>query len=1027
MPVSSNSARDYRILTARSDKIDLGAKSGFRLYFTFVAESSTGGSTISDNDQKISPTSMVSEIYNDEAIFGSAACWSTPRYSRSSANSTLVRPATFCLPRNCLRIVFLILCLLNSATIEGAEEASEWLPPKDTSATRITRVEIPGKSPTAQTFRIDNAGIQESLVFRSPQAPSRLHNDFEAAITVIASSAGARPGLIVLLPEQIDPRTGQALQMIIRGETLKDADKEKKLVVRATKQAIDAQLRSVRAELHQADIRFSGAIVIGLAVLLDALPGENFIRIGDVAYGPIIPPDTATVLLAENAFSEMKSTTLTSRSFTSLDISLDSIQINHEPTILRMAPDHGEAVETLKQLGLNTVWGPDFRETERARELFEHGFAVLATPPHPEFEPGDYSKLLQALPPLEQQCPSVSGWYLGTRVSHEDMMHLLAWSREVRSGDRTFQRLQLADLTEAEGAAAREIDLIGIGRHVVGRSDSFGELRNLLFRRRLAGGQLAFPWTWIQVEPSSTQQAWRSAMQLKQPYVEPEQIQHQVYAAISSGCKGIGFWKTAELRPENPQEQETAIAIELACLEIELLESLLARGRLDGHLSLKSASEKLAADVSGAGRRRPSGIQSALGGGTMSASAGSLDMPAGSDAAVITADRAMLILPILWDESSQIVPAPMFERSVELTVAATETASAYRVTTTGIHNLPRNVIAGGLHVKIDHFDRSAAIVVSSDTELIAELRNRIYSMAERAATQSTKLADLKYVRVMQVVETLRDEHRVPQGADALLATARQALKRAEHEVSSADFDEAAVLSRDCLQILRQVQQACWNDAVAELSAPAESPHTMSFSTLPDHWRLMHYIDRQIDRVSGNLLPSGDFENVRMFSEDDWQRDSVSDSPYGSTAGLVAEPARGNTFLQLKAWQTRPGPTPEITPLALSTPKIATEPGDVMLIRVRLRNGRIAAGVSSHPVLVFDSELGPENGMRPKLTKEWQTFELVRPIAAASEFRVSFALTGQTEIHLDDLQIRKLPPIEDRSSLQLIGNEEVEFP
>ena len=56
----------------------------------------------------------------------------------------------------------------------------------------------------------------------------------------------------------------------------------------------------------------------------------------------------------------------------------------------------------------------------------------------------------------------------------------------------------------------------------------------------------------------------------------------------------------------------------------------------------------------------------------------------------------MLILPTVWDESSQLVPGPMYERSVELTVAATETASAYRITTTGIHVLPRNVIAGGL-------------------------------------------------------------------------------------------------------------------------------------------------------------------------------------------------------------------------------------------------------------------------------------------------------------------------------------------
>ena len=921
-----------------------------------------------------------------------------------------------------MRLLVLMCCVLLTNPSDAEDATPQWLPPKDTGATRISQVDVSDKTSTDYAFRIQNAGVHESLIFRSPRAVSQLHNDFEASITVVASAAGVRPGLIVLLPEQIDPRTGQPLQMIILGETLRDVDVEKNLVLKATQQAINTQLRSLRAELHQNDIRVSGAIVIGLAVVLDALPGEQFIQIRDSDYGPVISPDASLIPFAENAFETMKSSAPVSRDFLPLDISLDTIQINREPVILRMAPDHGESIEILHQLGLNTVWGPDFRQTERARELYESGFAVLATPPHPEFEPGDFNKLLQALSPLEQQCPSVSGWYLGTRVSRDDLTHLLAWSREVRSGDRTFQRLQLADLTEAEGAAAREIDLIGIGRHVIGRSDSFGDLRNLLFRRRRAGGQLAFPWTWIQVEPSSTQQVWHSAMRLEQPYVEPEQIQHQVYAAISAGCKGIGFWKTAALRPDNRRDQETAIAIELACLEIELLEPLLARGRLDGHLNLQTASQKAAANAPGLGRRRPSGIQSALGGGNISASAGAADSPSGADAAVITADRAMLILPTIWDESSQLVPGPMYERSVELTVAATETASAYRITTTGIHVLPRNVIAGGLHVQIDNFDRSAVIIVSSDTELISKLKNRVYGMAERAATQSAKLANLKYVRVVQVVEALREEHSVPRGADTLLAAARQALDRAEHEVSRRDFDEAAVLSRDCLRILRQVQQACWNDAVAELSAPAQSPHALSFSTLPEHWRLMHYIDRQFGRVSGNLLSSGDFENVRMFTEEGWQRDAVVNSTFYSTADLVNESANNNTVLQLKAWQTRAGPTPEITPLSLSTPAIAVVPGDVMLIRGRLRKGRTAIGSSVHPVLLFDSELGPENGLRPKLTTDWQTFELIRPISAASEFRMSIALTGPTEIHLDDLQIQKLPPIPTRNPLQLTGDE-----
>ena len=918
-------------------------------------------------------------------------------------------------------IPFLCLLLLSTAASKAEDETPSWLPPPDTNATRITRIETPNTDSNAHRYQIRNAGLHEAVVFKSPRAASRLHHDFAASITVVASTAGVRSGLIILLPETIDPRTGKPLETIIRGDTLRDVDVAKTLVVKATKQAIDAQLRSLRAELYQADINTRGAIVIGLAVLFDAIPGEQFVEIGAVEYGPVLSPDDDMIALAAHAFSSTTTSTPAPRNYLPLDISLDSIQLNHEPALLRMAPDHGESIDVFHQLGLNTVWVPDVRQAQRARDLYDSGFAVLATPPHPEFEPGDFSTVLQALPPLDQLCPNASGWYFGTRVSREDLAELLGWSREVRSADRTFQRPQLADLTEAEGAAAREIDLIGIGRHVVGRSESFGELRNLLFRRRRSGGQLAFPWTWIQIEPSSTQQAWRSAMKLEQPYVEPEQIQHQVYAAISAGCKGIGFWKTVPLQPDNLRDQETAIAIELACLEIELLEPFLARGRLDGHLSLQLASEKAASEP-GLGRKRPSGIQSALGSRNISTSAGTLDAPSGSDAAVFTTDRAMLILPMIWDESSQIVPGPMYERSIELTVAATETASAYQISTTGIHYIPSDVRAGGLHVKISDFDRCAAILVSSDQELFRRLEARVHGMAERAATQSVKLANLKYVRVLQVVEALREEHSVPGGADALLASARQAHDRAEYELSSRDFDEATILSNDCLRILRQVQQACWNDAIAELCAPAQSPHALSFTTLPQHWRLMHYVDHQRSRVSDNLLPSGDFENVRVFSEVGWQRDAAPDAPFSSTADLVSEPSTKNTVLTLKAWQSRPGPTPEVTPLSLSTPGIPVESGDVMLVRGRLRKARTASGTTPRPVLVFDSELGPESGLRPKLTSEWQSFELVRPISAASEFRVSFALTGQAEIQLDDLEIQKLPPVEARSILQLTGDE-----
>ena len=208
-------------------------------------------------------------------------------------------------------ILLLFLCLLFCSTVacKADDAAPSWLPPKNNSVTQVTRVEIPENGSSAHRFRIHNAGVHEALIFKSPRTVSRLHHDFEASINVVASAAGARPGLIIMLPQQIDPRTGQPLQTIIRGDALREIDVAKTLSVKATKQAIDAQMRILRAELHQPYLKAQGIIVIGLAVVFDATPGEHFIEFGEVAYGPVIPPDDDTLALATDAFGTQKSIT----------------------------------------------------------------------------------------------------------------------------------------------------------------------------------------------------------------------------------------------------------------------------------------------------------------------------------------------------------------------------------------------------------------------------------------------------------------------------------------------------------------------------------------------------------------------------------------------------------------------------------------------------------------------------------------------------------------------------------------------
>lgn len=928
-----------------------------------------------------------------------------------------------------------ITCNVNAQ--DASSEADPWQSlrweQKSTlAATSVTHESAVNDNLPVQRFQLKNGGRSETVQIVASIEPSLLNHDFEAEVKIHTTLLGIRAGLLIVLPHQIDPRTRKPLLTVLQGEAVRDPETWQTLRVVATQKAVEAQLRRVRVELNRSDVRTQDAMILGLVLLVDASPGESFIDIGDARFGPNLKPEADLIKLVRDSLSEQQRVSQ-QRQFIPMDLELDAIVLDGKPVILRLSPDHGESVDALTSLRLNAAWVPDFEAVDRARELYESKLAVLATPPHPEFEPGDFSQLLQSLPPLENLCPNVSAWYYGTRITSNDLPHLLAWSREVRSGDRMFQRLQMADVTGSQGAFAREIDLVGVGRHVVGRDESFGALRNLLIRQKIAG-QLSFPWIWVQTMPSSTQTTWRTTLGARMPFVEPEQIQQQIYAALSAGYKGVGFWKTRALDPENSQDREIAIAIELACMEIELLEPFLARGRIEGHLQLKTGQDQKAAPAKLSVKGSRPFLNQALGGVSVGAQVSSLEVPVGHDAAVITGNSATLILATAWDSVSQFVPGPMYEKEAGLIVAASETASAWQLSTSGIRSFPRDITAGGLSLRIQDFDRSAALIVSSDPELIQSLEQKIHGMSEHSARLTAEMASLKFLRVLETIEELREAHSVPAGVDDLMKSARRQLDRAELELNSHDYQEATVLARESLRIVRQAQQTCWKDATAELTTATASPHTISFATLPDHWRLMHYLDQQSFRMTGNLLPSGSFEANGDALLSGWNREA-SARPAFSAAADVVEDARSGKLLRLVAWQTDPSAPrvvrDDVTPLIVTSPSIPVQKGDVVVVTGKVRKGRTSSAnlngssMSRRPFVLFDSELGPECGLRMELDSDWRTFEMFRPIGESSEFTVSIGLTGQAEIHVDELQIRKLPAVSQNTPgpVQFTGQEE----
>lgn len=924
-----------------------------------------------------------------------------------------------------LTLLGLILTSLAAADETSLEAApSRWIVVETQKNTRVENKSAPPDRDAVQRFRLLNTRLPEEVQVRTSLPPSMVHNDYTASVRIHSSVIGIQLRLLLVLPNQIDPRSGKPLEIFLPGEKLSVADQWQTLHVAATKKVIEAQIRRVRAELNSSDIHMQQAIITGLALFAEATPREVFFDLGVVSSGPTIAPAESLIKLVSESSPETSPSQSESR-FIPVDVELGGLMLDHKPVILRMAPDHAEHIQTLKQIGLNSVWVPDSNDQDRARSLYEAGIAVIATPPHPEFEPGDYTRLLQSLPPLDQQYPHVSAWLTGTRVSPEEQPQLLAWSREVRSADRKYQRLQMADVTGSEGAVAREIDLVGIGLHVVGRDIPFGSLRNLLIRRQQNAGQISCPWTWVQTEPSTLQRTWREELGLSQTFLEPEQIQQGVYTALSAGYKGIGFWKTHALQIDNSADRETAIAIELACMEIELLERFLARGRIEGYLALQKGEQKSASR----NRDTRSRLNSALGGRTAGAAVAGAEGPSTHDAVVINGNGNTLILATAWDDVSQFVPGPLFEPEVNLIVAASETSSAWQISTTGISGLPREVTAGGLSLKIKHFDQSAALVICSNpAALIPGLEKQIHAMAPRAAARTTELASLKYLRVLETLEHLRNEHTVSPQVDALMSQSKQMLDRAEFELKNQDFQEAAQRARDSMRHARLAQQECWKLATENLTSPTSSPHTISFATLPDHWRLTHYIEQQRHRLSDNLLRSGDFENLRSASQEGWSLSMAPKSPCSATADVLQDPRAGK-ILRLIAWHTNPDSIrlskDDSMPITVTTPLIAVNAGDVMIISGRVRKGRTASPESKRPLVIFDSELGPENSVRTELEFEWTKFEMIRPVSSSTSFSVTMGLMGHSgveEAHIDDLKIRRIPTLQSSKPIRLTGDE-----
>ena len=844
--------------------------------------------------------------------------------------------------------------------------------------------------------------------------------EFTVQTRVNSTHAGIRLGVRLVLPNQIDPESDRPLTTWLFGSRSTRTSVWQSLKV-GTPSEIEAQLVRVRSELTPTRIDATGLYIDACAMLAEFNSGKGVIDAEPVSFGPIVHRS-----LSDESDDGMPMQTAAPTRIRRLRVERNQIFLQGERRFLQMMPDHGESLQEIRRTGVNTLWTRDHDSHERLGDLSEAGIMIAATPPHPTFDPADFRQPLNGLLPLERQMEMVDLIYLGTRVTPQQLPHLLAWARQVRSSDRIFRRPIMADIIGSEGVASRQIDMVGIGLPTIHRLLTLGAFRNQILHKIRRASQMTLPWTWIQTESPTAMTQWRETIGLSPLVVEPEQITMQVIAALSAGVRAIAFWKTKPFGGGQLQESETGLAVALSSLQIGLLEPWLVTGQAQSYIAVDDGRGRLR----NAHENKLTRLQAVVGSSPVSLDPGVSDIPRTPDAVVITCGEGSLIIAALWDDFSQFVPGHLYAREARLIATARETSSAAQITTTRVIGQPRTVQPGGLAVTLNDLDQFGVILVSSNPGAFGEMRRRVQRLAPQAAELRCRIARLKHQRILDTcAEIDRLAPQAPPSASEWLGNASKMLNYAETALQNDRFAKAERQAQGCLRALRAAQNLYWTAAIQQQPTPTASPFTIAFSSLPEHWQMMKIIEST--QPSGNLLRSVEFRRRQEMEQVGWSFPVLADNVFSTRSQVRSDSQNSSRILQLVAWK------PENVQAPLSTqpstlvniPPVHVEAGDIIEIRGRVRlSARVIRPVEEYPLMIFDSELGPEFAVRPALESNWRSFHMYRQAGVSGSIQISFGLQGSAEVHLDldSLVVRKVGrAITADSKLQTASGSRVE--
>ena len=822
--------------------------------------------------------------------------------------------------------------------------------------------------------------------------PCRLIDELTISISVRSNLPGIRVAARVVFPHQRDPRTGGTLVDTLRGTPATRRGRWQELKLNQMLPQLRERLVLLRARLKLPQLDSRDAYLDRVLLQAEPPPGQLEMWVDELSIGPVISP--AATILGQVSVAESNEPRREM-----VAIRLDRMTVRGSPFFPRIVPYHGESPEVLRKSGANLILVKDHRNTKLIRQLRAEGLWVMAEPPKPRAIDGSLIDRGQAtLIPFGEETSGILCWYLRTQLTPKRATKLFRWADQVRAADRRYHRPVLADVVGLEHLVSRHRILPAISRKVIQTGYPLKLYSRWLADRRSRTRPGSLSWTWV----------WADSAPL---VLEPEQIELQVRAALATGYRGIGFWKTERLDSDRTGGRERQLMVGLINRELKLLEPWLSTSTLIGSLPVR-IGRPLTSAVATKPRQRGRRVrarQVSVGNESMVRVQGPR-IDRRLQAALFRTDFGRLLLPTWSEENAQFVPGQMAVADVAVVVpGGDETATAWEISLTGLRSLPLERVTGGVEVRLERLDRSSVILLTSDQHLVTRLREKIVQLAPEAARMILELAQRKLERTRGVDRELTELGVPLEDGTRLLSRAATCLVQAATELDRRRFGRSRYWSDSGLQLIRILQRSHWENAVQKSVSGVDSPWSRCFQTLPAHWKLQQVLSRQEVHAEPRL-DGGDFEDLDRMVSAGWSSVRERIAELAIQAELYPYEDGVGRCLRLSARTRFDAAGPRSLPVPVATvtsPGVSVEAGELVRIsgRVRLvrsRHGGLDGGV------IMDSLGGADAALHCRRPGGWRKFAMIRRARSKGSVRVVVSLEGVAEIRVDDLQIEVIP-------------------